>query len=180
MEDLTIDELKVSGGSWSGLLFENSATKYPLTLSWTFTVEFEPLSREYGDVTPSLTVDWVPAEGRGWKDMAGCRFACHTFGEPVESSLYFFDHFRFDQADVSTEERPSHDLGVSVVVSGDIDGLGLSEVSAQAVLGFRGIYVQTDEAGVDSAAAAEVLARFSDLEGLVARPQGHNVVFEVP
>lgn len=161
------------------MLFENSFTGYPLTLSWSVTIEFEPLRKDVGDVSPSLTVEWVPADGGGWKGMSRRRFACGTFGEPVEASLYFFEHFRFDHAEVLTGALSGSDLGVELVVRGDLDGLGIPRVSAQAVLGFEGIYVQADAVGTDPKAAAERLGKFMDLDGLRARPQGRNVVFEV-
>jgi len=176
---LRVDELIPVGGTFSGLLFENSTTGYPLQLSWTFSVDCAEVTRDYGSTQPNLVVDWVPAAGRTrWDEMAGLRFAGSTFGEPIESSVYFFEHHRYDAVEIDVVEQLGTELAVRMRVSGDVDSLGISEIEVDASLTFSGIYVQTGTSGTDLEAAAELLSRFTDVSGLRGRPRGHNVVFE--
>jgi hypothetical protein len=159
-------------------LLENPTSGYPLTLSWTFTISFEEVVRDYGAVSPELTIDWAPAGALGWRSMAGQRFSASTFADPIEASLYFFEHYRYDHAEVVVGDQHHGALQVGAVVSGDLDGLGVVELSARAWLRFEGIYVQSNETGTDPAAAGELLARFTTTDGLQPRPRAHNVVFE--
>lgn len=179
MSDLALDELRPIGGTWNGLLFENPVSGYPLSLSWTFSIDFDEIARDYGKVSPSLTIDWVPVGSSSWKRMAGQSFIGRSFADPIESSLYFFQHYRLDHVELSIENQVSNELTVGAVAGGDIDGLGLPEVSARAVLRFAGIYVQTEATGVDVDAAAALLAGFVEVDGLQPTPRGHNVLFEM-
>ena len=178
VSDLKTAELRSVGGTWSGLLFENPAVGYPLTLTWTFRIDFEELVREYGSSSPSLTIDWAPAGATKWTSMAGRRFRGSTFADPIETSVYFFDHHRFDRVDLEVENQDHELLRVAAVASGDLDGLGLDQVSARATLRFEGIYVQTAAVRTDTDAAADLLSRITTVEGLTPHPRHHNVLFE--
>lgn len=178
MGDLTAGELGVVGGSWNGLLFENPQVGYPLTLTWSFTIDFAEVNRDYGSIAPSLTIDWVPAGSTRWDSMAGRRDVADTFADPFESSLYFFEHFRFDRVELAVIDQSGRALGVSVHVEGDLDRLGVPELDVTAELTFGGIYVQTDATGPDAGAASALLGQFVELDGLVARSRSHNVLFE--
>lgn len=178
MSDLNADELQPVGGSWNGMLFENPISGYPLALSWTFTIEFAEVDRDYGSVSPSLSIDWVPSVASSWNEMAGQSFSGRSFAAPIETSLYFFEHYRFDHVDLAIESQTLDELTVHAAASGDIDGLGLAEVSTRAALSFAGIYVQTKATGVDRDAATALLARFVDIDGLQPSSRGHNVIFE--
>lgn len=159
-------------------MFENPVVGYPLTLTWTFSIDFEEVVRDYGSASPSLTIDWVPAGTAGWASMAGRRFRGSTFADPIETSVYFFEHHRFDRLNLEIKEQNNDVLRVEAVASGDIDGLGLDQVSASARLRFEGIYVQTETVRTDTQAAADLLSRITTVEGLVPRPRQHNVLFE--
>lgn len=178
VSDLKPAELRSVGGTWSGLLFENPVVGYPLTLTWTFSIDFEEIVREYGSSSPSLTIDWVPAGTAEWTSMAGRRFRGSTFADPIETSVYIFDHHRFDRVDLEVEEQDHDMLRVAAVASGDLDGLGLDQFLARATLRFEGIYVQTPAVGTDRQAAIDLLSRVTTVDGLVPRPRQHNVVFE--
>ena len=178
MSDLRSDELRPAGGTWSGLLFENSRSSSPLTMSWSFTLDFEVVERDYGSASPSLSIEWVPAGSSSWRSMAGQSFHGRTFGDPIEVSLYFFEHHRLDRVDLTIVDQSSDLVTVVAVAGGDLDGLGLSEVSARASLRFTGIHVQTESTGGDTDAASALLAGFADLDGLRPRSRGRNVVFE--
>lgn len=159
-------------------MFENPAVGYPLTLTWTFSIDFEEVLREHGSVSPSLTIDWVPAGTSGWTSMDGRRFRGSTFADPIETSVYFFEHHRFDRVDLHVAEQDHDVLRVEAVAGGDIDGLGLDRISAGAILRFEGISVQTEAVRTDTQAATHLLSRITTVEGLVPRPRRHNVLFE--
>ncbi len=90
VSDLRVEELTPVGGSWSGLLFENPATGYPLRLTWAFFLDFSEVVRNHGSVSPNLAVDWVPAGTSSWRSIGGARFSADCFGKPIEATLYFF------------------------------------------------------------------------------------------
>ncbi|MCP3882988.1 MAG: hypothetical protein GY701_32010 [Sulfitobacter sp.] len=175
---LRVGELTPDGGTFSGLLFENPNTGYPLQLSWTFSVDFAEVDRDYGSTRPNVVVDWVQTGDTAWNEMAGARFACATFGEPIETSVYFIEHHRYDRVEVEVSEQRGAELAVRVRAGGDVDSLGIAEIAVDATLTFSGIYVQTDMSGNSVERAAELLSRFTDARGLRGRQRGHNVVFE--
>lgn len=179
IDDLRLDELEPVGGHWSGLLFENPAASYPLALTWSFTIEFAEIARHYGSVAPNLTIEWVPAGSAGWRTMGGQRFRCRAFGDPVEASVYFFEHHRYDKAHLAIGDQRGAELELRALLAGDIDGLGLPEIEAVASIEFSGIYVQSERIGTDTIAAAEVLGRFTDTTGLRPLARTRNVVFEI-
>lgn len=174
--ELTQDEFRPLGGSWSGLLFENPRTDVPLSLTWTFTFDFATVHRDVGDVEPSLTVDWVPLPGASIASMCG-RSASSPFGAPIESSVYFFEHHRFAEADIAVVDQREQRLLARASVNGDIDGLGLGSASVEAWLDFDGIFVQPETKTSTVEAATELLAQFTDPTGLVGIERSHNYVF---
>jgi hypothetical protein len=118
------EEILLVGGSWEGLLFENPSTGLPLLLSWTFTFEFADVARGFGTSPLSLTVDWVRLGGSTWEAMVGQSASGSSFGDPIEASVYFFEHHRFDAAEVEVTAQDGDRLYVMASVRGDIDGLG--------------------------------------------------------
>ncbi len=177
---LRLDELIPAGGTFSGLLFENSNAGYPLQLSWTFSVDCAEVNRDYGSTLPTIVVDWVTLVGRSvWNEMSDLRFVCQTFGEPIETSVYFFEHHRYDTVEVEVIEQRGTELAIRVRASGDVDSLGISEIEVEATITFSGIYVQTEKSGTNVELAAELLSHFTDTSHLRGRPRGHNVVFEL-
>ena len=178
-DELERDELVPVGGTWSALLFENPVVACPLVLTWTFTIDFAEVGRDFGAVSPSLSIDWVPAT-TGWRDLVGCRFESVRFAEPVESSIYFFQHYRYEGASVDVTAGSDSEIDVRVHVFGDLDGLGLPRVETETRLRFAGIIVQTAATGSDIPAATALLAQFTDVSGLHAVSRAHNVVFSLP
>lgn len=165
------------GGSWTGLLFDNQRTGYDLALTWTFEIEFQEIRRDYGATPASLTIDWVRAPIANWKDAAPREIECAVFAEPVESSVYFFAHHRYDGVELELVDQRNGSVDVRVMVQGDIDGLGLEKISAAATLEFGGIYVQTSTVGTNPTAAMALLAKHTDVAALRPTPNEHNVIF---
>lgn len=175
---LLADELRPVGGSWTGLLFENPTTDYPLALTWTFTVDFSEVRRDFGSTPTNLAIDWVPLPESNWRSMKGRQTTCETFAHPIETSVYYFDHHRYDSVELTITDQRSSLIDIRVAASGDIDGLGLATISTAATLSFGGIYVQTDDVGTNVETAEKLLSGFTDTAGLRGRSRGHNVFFE--
>lgn len=179
-DDLVLAELVPTGGNWGGLLFANPVAGVARALTWAFTFDFAELDRDYGEVTPGLTVEWVPLPGTSsWGGLAGENLTCTTFGEPVETSMYYFEHHRYDCVELSVLDQVGDRIQVRAVVSGDLDGLGVPELVVEAWLDFQGIIVQLpDDPGSVDAASAE-LAEFTSVAGLSGQQdRGRNYVFE--
>lgn len=170
-DQLDVEELVPTGGSWGGLLFDNPHTGLPPRLTWTFEFEFREVEREYGDTPVTASVDWVPLPDVDWKRMSPRRVACSTFAEPIESSVYFFLHHRFDAVELELVQQRRSLLRVAAVLSGDLDGLGSEEVRLDAWLEFTGIAtaltrpLSQDETSV-------LLSGFTDPSGLLPAGRG--------
>ena len=162
------------GGKWNGLHFDNPSIDLPAALTWTFEFSFE--QPEDGEPVV-LTVDWVPLpQGAAWSAMAGHTATGTTFGEPIECSAYFFEHYRYDAVELQILEQVATRLRLAVKVDGDIDGLGVPSWEVDEWLDFEGLYVQLND--VNSAVEAEErLAQFTDSSGLTATDSGHNFKF---
>jgi hypothetical protein len=163
------DELVPTGGAWRGLLFDNPRIGLDARLTWTFDLSFREVEREYGSTPVSLTADWVPLPGASWKAMAGHDASSEVFGEPIECSAYFFEHYPYDRARVNVLEQDDKRIRVRVQAAGDVDGLGIPSWSIEQWVIFEGIAVQlTGVEGLDEAAAQ--LRRRTDISGLSGKP----------
>jgi hypothetical protein len=169
----------VAGGTWRGLLFDNPNIGLSPGLTWTFEFPFAEVSRDYGTSEVGLTVDWVPLPGAAWSTMAGRKAAGEVFGEPIECSAYFFEHYRYDVVQLRILEQVGSRLRVAVEAQVDLDGLGIPSWDAEQWLDFEGLSVQLDGVTTVDDATAQ-LAEFTDAAGLVAVDNGHNVRFVEP
>jgi len=176
-DSLMVAELNLAGGTWAGLLFDNPGNAVAPRLTWTFTFNYREVSRDYGDAEPNLVIDWVPLPGSSWRNMTGQHASGSTFGDPIESSVYFFEHHRFDRAELRVDEQRGNLLHVAATLDGDIDDLGLAAITAEGWLAFAGVTVALSglEPPVDRAQAR--LAEFTDATGLVGSWTGRNFHF---
>jgi hypothetical protein len=166
------DLVPAAGGEWHGLLFDNQAVGLPPALTWTFRVPFGPV----GGDPAALEVEWVPLAAPGWRSMAGRSAESASFAEPAEASVHHHGHHRYDRVALTVAEQDGSRIRVVVTVSGDLDGLGPREITADAWLEFGGIRVQLGDA--DSAAAAlSRLASFTDADGLTEQAGAPGVAF---
>jgi len=171
------DEFVPIGGEWHGLLFDNPHVGYDLRLTWTFTFEYQPVRRDYGTIEPSLAIDWVPFGRCSWRSLAGNHASADRFGEPIEASVYFYEHYRYDETDVRVLEQRATEVRVGAKVRGDLDGLGLEAVEVDHGLGFQGIYVHPSVLPDSTEAAESLLSGFTDTTGLVGVRRQHNYLF---
>ena len=172
------DELVPAGGSWNGLLFDNPRLGLAPALTWTFTFTFHDIVRGDTNSAVSVDVDWVPLPAARWQDITPRRVASRRFAEPVEASVYFFEHYRFESVELQLLQQRGAQLCASATLRGDIDGLGLDEVHVEDWLRFDGIIVSLN--GVTSGqAAGSQLGDFTDVSGLtqVRRTAGGGFIF---
>jgi len=177
-DDLLPHELIPTGGDWGGLVFANPAAGVQPRLTWSFTVNFQEIARDYGEVIPGLTAEWASLpDHTSWEDFAGAEFTCDAFGEPVEASIYYFEHCRYDAVQLAVLEQDGSRIRARLTVSGDLDDLGIPELTAEAWLDFAGIIVQLPEQAKSVQEAIAELARFASVDGLEGADRGHNYLF---
>ncbi|MEE6258597.1 hypothetical protein [Plantactinospora sonchi] len=175
VEDGDEDALKpaelvpIEGGTWSGLLFDNPRIGLAPALTWSFRFPFQEVSRDYGDSPIFVDVDWLPLPGADWPAMAG--HVVRDVGEFAESSVYFFQHRRYDTFDLEIVAQDGPRLHVRTTLSGDLDELGIDPVTADAWLDFTGIVVSLSDTTPDASALARLRA-FTATDGLSYSP-GH-------
>jgi hypothetical protein len=177
-DGLRLSELRPSSGSWRGHLFDNPTLGIPAALSWTFELEYAQIDRDYGSSPVGLTIDWVPLPCRTWRQMKGHSATCTRFGDPVEASIYFFEHYRYDAAAIAVVEQEDDSIQVVGTIGGDIDGLGVGKVEFAQWLRFDGIYVNLHAPTPTSPQEAEGrLGEFVDPQDLVSQPVQAGSVF---
>ena len=124
------------GGEWRGHLFENPHTGLPEGLTWGFVFDLPDKQ--------SLTVEWVPLPGAEWRAMAGQSAQCDVFGEPIESSAYFFEHYCYDAVDLRILEQDGTRLRVAADLSGDVDTVDAAAERLGAYLDISGPTATTE------------------------------------
>jgi hypothetical protein len=169
-DKLCIDDVvPAAGGEWWGLLFDNPSVHLPPRLTWSFTFPFDDVSREDDDSPLSLSVEWLPIPVDSWRRIAGNHLTSAAFGEPAEASVYYYVHHRFQTVDLQLTDQRGRSLRAVAAVSGDLDGLGIDPVRADAWLTFTGILVSLRDATSPEMALAR-LGQFTDTTGLAFDP----------
>ncbi|MEU5789888.1 hypothetical protein ABZ754_19420 [Micromonospora purpureochromogenes] len=159
------DFVPAEGGEWRGLLFENPTLGLAPQLTWSFHFPFQPVSRDQESSPLTLDVEWLPIPADGWRSMTGRSASSSRFAEPGEASVYHFAHHRYDAIHLQILEQRDLAIHVRANVSGDLDGLGVESVAADAWLDFAGITVALRDMATADAALAR-LSEFSDITGL--------------
>ncbi|BEL04014.1 hypothetical protein Q0Z83_022050 [Actinoplanes sichuanensis] len=157
------DLVPVAGGTWAGLLFDNPNIGLPPALTWSFRFPFAEVQRDFGDSDVFLDVDWLPLPVPSWRAMTGQ--VVKALGEPAECSVYYFQHHQYDLIDLEILEQRGVDLHVRATLTGDLDGLGIDPISADAWLRFDGIRVSVSDVTTAESALAR-LRTFTSAEGL--------------
>ena len=115
----------------------------------------------------------MPLSCRSWRNLKGLHVSCDRFAEPVETSVYFFEHCRFDSVDLAIPEQDGNSIHVVGSIAGDIDGLGIDRLEFGQWLEFGGDSVNLHAPAPTTAAGAETrLADFLDDRGLVPQEGG--------
>ncbi|MEH1164641.1 hypothetical protein V6V47_04550 [Micromonospora sp. CPCC 205539] len=165
----------VEGGTWGGLLFDNPSIGLEPALTWSFRFPFDEVTRDYGSSRIFLDIEWLPIPVPSWRSMAGQ--VLRNVGEPAESSVYFFQHHQYDLIDLEIVDQQDLRVHARAALAGDVDGLGIDPVSADAWLRFTGIRVHLE--GVTSADSARGrLQGFTDTGGLSYSPSPNRPSFK--
>lgn len=161
--------IAVEGGGWSGLLFDNPVVGLPAALTWSCVVPLAPVEGE----PVVLDLEWLPLAVSDWRAVAGLEVSSGSFAEPVEASVRFRGHHRYDRVSVRVVEQDGARIRVVATLAGDLDGLGPDEFTVEAWLAFSGITVQLSDVG-SAGAALERLGEFVGTAGLaeVGDPRG--------
>ncbi|MGH3728731.1 MAG: hypothetical protein ACRDTU_08245 [Micromonosporaceae bacterium] len=164
----------VEGGTWGGLLFDNPRLGLAPHLTWSFRFPFAEAHRGYGSSPVSLDIEWLSLTAAGWRSMTGQ--AVRGVAEPAESSVYFFQHHQYDLIDLEIFGQRDLWTHARATLSGDLDGLGMDSVVADAWLRFDGIRVYLS----DITSAESALARLQDFtvtDGLSYTPTPNSPSF---
>ncbi|GAA5180515.1 hypothetical protein GCM10023322_12990 [Rugosimonospora acidiphila] len=173
-DKLGIDDLiPAAGGEWHGLLFDNPTLRLPPCLTWSLEFPFKDVARG-GDASPvSVSVEWLPIPADSWRRVAGHHLSSATFGEPAEATVYYYLHRRFQSVDVRLTDQDNRSLRAVAALSGDIDGLGIDPVRADAWLTFTGITVSLHDVNSPEMALTR-LRQFTDTTGLTIGPDSRT------
>jgi hypothetical protein len=165
-DDLRAEEIVATGGTWHGVLFDNPFIELAPAVTWSLTVNCQDVVRDNSDSPVSVTVEWLPLPFPSWRRLAPHHAQGKEFGEPTESSVYFYEHHRFGAFDLLLHEQRGPRLRAVMTVREDLDGLGLDAVSVEAWLRFDGLIVHLSDVTSPSQ-ALQRLAEFTDITGLV-------------
>lgn len=157
------------GGEWWGALFENPAMGIPPMLTWGFSFDFLSVEDDDVEVPLYLTVEYVPLPAPSWQQLAGHRLASRGSSSLAEAVVNHYLRHRFEAIDLTVVEQDGSNLRVAVIVTGDLDDLGVDPLRADAWLTFEGISVSLPDAtGPDGAFAR--LGEFTDTSTLAPIP----------
>ncbi|MEV0687701.1 hypothetical protein AB0I35_27940 [Nocardia sp. NPDC050378] len=177
-KNLEASDFIPAGGTWSGLLFSNRAFGVETQLTLSFDFDFEEVEVDGDRAALGLTVEWAPwPAGLTWQHLAGAEVRCSTFGEPVQASVYYYEHHCFDEVYLKVLEQTEDKIRVRVAVFGDIDQLGIPTLTAETWLSFSGIFVQNEPRPRSLPEAAAALNAWTSIEGLTGADRGFNYLF---
>lgn len=85
------EQIKPSGASFYGHLFENSNVGLARNLFWSFRIEFMPLRYGESEFECSMTSEWIVLPIRDWRSLEGITLTSN--GQPdLEASFYMTGH----------------------------------------------------------------------------------------
>lgn len=162
--------LAPAGGGIRALIAENHFTGLKRRLSWSFTVNFKPFEYCDREVSPSLTIDFVPGSIRDWRDLVGLR-ADGDYGQNgIEASFYVWEHDYCSSFHLYVLERKDTSFLVEMSAVVEFSEVALDDavptmpVKARCWLPFEGLALSLDTpASPDERAAREAAVEFVDL-----------------
>lgn len=169
---VTAAEIVPVNATWSGSLFENKFLGIEPSLLMSISIDCQdmPAEKMASDETVSVSIDWIPFDGKNFNAIKGATFAGEVFGEPIEPSIYFDGiHHRFDKVTIEVLDQRGWTTDFRITISGDYDNLGLEEFGFTVTAEFLGVGYGIEEPGR--------LHEFTDTTGLV---QGDGSTTFVP
>lgn len=165
------EEIRPVSATWSVSVFENSLIGVVPGVHMGIEIDCEDMPEEQmaSDESVSVSVDWIPFDGKDFRAIKGETFIGEIFGEPVEPSMYFDGiHYRFDKATVEVLDQRGWTVDFRIRFSGDVDNLGLEEFDLTVTAEFTGIGYGLETPGR--------MAEFVDTTGLVPSASGRSFV----
>ncbi|WP_143336603.1 hypothetical protein [Corynebacterium pacaense] len=83
---------------------------------------------EFGE-TLTISAETIPGTATDWRELSGHHLVSSSFGEPGEAVVVYGDHYRFDQVTIDVIEQRDRTADFAITLSGDLDGLGIDEIS---------------------------------------------------
>ena len=165
-------DLKPSGGTLYGHVFENAKTGAPRDLYWSIGIDFLPVVLDGASWDASMSCDWLVWPVRRWQDLDGADLASARLPGFVEGSFYIADHHTGVISAISLRRRTGALFDVTASLTVDIelpDGtlVADAEIHGAATAIFEGIYVLPDNLSPKPntpALAKAALAPFLSLE----------------
>lgn len=167
----TADEIRPVSATWSVSVFENSLIGLQPGVHMGIEVECEDMPEEEmaSDESMSVSVDWIPFDGKDFRAIKGETFSGEIFGEQVEPSMYFDGiHYRFDKVTVEVLDQRGWTTDFRIRISGDVDNLGLEEFELAVTAEFTGVGYGLETPGR--------MAEFVGTTGLVPSDSGPSFV----
>ena len=171
VEDLDAADLVPDGGSWGAVLFDNPAVGLAPSLYWWVTFSYLDIRRDWGETSCQLDVEWIVLGPTDWRGMTPTTVTCPTYGSPTEASLHVLAHHRFESVTIAVGDQRGDRLHVRADVAGDLDGLGLPALRAEAWLDFEALVVSLRERPPSVDAARSLLAAFTTVDGLTGNEE---------
>lgn len=83
---------------------------------------------EFGE-TLTISAEAIPSTVTDWRELSGHHLVSSSFGEPAEAVVIYGDHYRFDQITIDVSEQRDRTADFQITLSGDLDGLGIDEIT---------------------------------------------------
>lgn len=139
-------DLKSSGGTLYGHVFENAKTGAPRNLYWSISIDFLPVLLDGARWDASMSCEWLVWPVQRWQDLDGAGLSSVRLPDSVEASFYIAEHHLGLISAISLRRRTGALFDVTASLTVDIelpDGTIVSgaEIHAAATATFEGIYV---------------------------------------
>lgn len=111
-----------NGGELSSHIFENQSMGLARSLSWSITVEFEPIKYGRELFSCNLMCEWIVWPLRDWRDLDGQELDVASGDNGVESSFYMGRHDLATRTAISLRHRRENVFSIKVDLCVDFHG----------------------------------------------------------
>jgi hypothetical protein len=146
LQTFRTQDLKPSGGTLYGHVFENTSTGAPRSLYWSVNIGFSPVVLDGATWEVSMSCEWIVWPARRWLDLDGASLSSVRIPDLVEASFYIAEHHTGTVTALSLRRRTGASFDVTAGLTVDIDlpdGTALpdAKILADTTITFDGIYV---------------------------------------
>jgi hypothetical protein len=133
------------GGTLGATLFSSLIRPEP-RLWWSVKFNYEEVARPEGSTMVDLVIDSMPLPRVSWRDLAGVAVTNEVSGRDDRVVLLALHVRPGRPADRRAGRRRPRQVRVVATVAGDVDGLGIDTITADAWLTSTGIAIAVDPA----------------------------------